>query len=242
MSWVDDLLKIYSGIYRNLIDVVEGASEEEILQLERMIGLPFPEDYRFFLAKFGKNDGGLLDKIPMFTDISSLTLCYEELLVEDPEDMPEKGWAIVGVGHAGVDLVINLESGVIHDSSYGDVGEFFSEGIPNLVFQEAFREYRIRSGSGYVKYSGSATSLVKSLGIVTISEINEVILSICDQYGVHDNGLSDQLRCYASGNGIFLASYTYWNGALWFMVWSEDLALAEKLSKKIGEVLGATRD
>jgi hypothetical protein len=73
-SWIDILLARIEGWSPGFAGKLEGASEAELAEFERALGRVLPSELRMFLARMGKQHGGLIGYGPELRfDIAALT-------------------------------------------------------------------------------------------------------------------------------------------------------------------------
>ncbi|AZZ92165.1 SMI1/KNR4 family protein [Hahella sp. KA22] len=235
MSWAHEIKEKYRCIDENLDNSVLGASDKEINELQDTVGKKLPEDYVSFLEVFGINDGGLLSSIPAFTDVKNLILTYEEI-DEFPEDFPEGDWMIVGAGHAGIDLAMNVSNGLVHYSSCGDIGQFYADSFKKLVCQKAYVKYEILSCAESVHISSSVKSVEECLKCYNKNETYKEISRMLREFGPPIDELCDQIRIVGEGENIkYFAEITEQGGLmLYFGGYG-----ADKAGQRYAKIIGA---
>ncbi|MDG9670414.1 SMI1/KNR4 family protein [Hahella sp. CR1] len=231
-DWIDRLVSLYSGVAPIL---TEGASKEDIEKLEAIVSYPLPLEYIQYLLKCGRWNGGILEYIPFLTDITNILLTYEEF-EEFPEDFPEGGWVIVGAGHAGIDLALNVSNGLVHYSSCGDIGQFYADSFKKLVCQKAYVKYEILSCAESVRISSSVKSVEECLKCYNKNETYKEISRMLREFGPPIDELCDQIRIVGEGENIkYFAEITEQGGLmLYFGGYG-----ADKAGQKYAKIIGA---
>ena len=241
MTWIEEIIKKYIHL-DNKLEKVQGASDEEIDNFEKMAGVCFPDSYKLFLQACGKNDGGLLDGIRAFTDIDNLVICYSELKDEIPDEFPEPDWFIIGVGYEGIDLIMNANSGVVHESSFGEVCEFYADSFVKLVNQEVFKKFTILQSNNTMIFSASAKSVFEKMWVSNRDQVYNILFSICSKYGVVIEELTDSIRIYGESENLFYACTIASDGGVIFMIGGDNYDVIKEFSNEISKSVGATKD
>jgi hypothetical protein len=143
-QWLVDLVDYVEHFDPDVREHLEGASPEEIAELERLSGLPLPDSYRAYLEAMGRSSGGILYDFKAHLDIGEVLELYRD---SDPSDRPE-GCLMIGRGIMGMFEELSLrpmpegEPQVVR-SDDDQIGPPIARSFPRLLLQQAFLRYEL---------------------------------------------------------------------------------------------------
>lgn len=234
MDWIETIINRYADNAADFLAGLKGAEAEKIKQFEQITGRTFPDQYVDYLLRCGSYDGGILGKLGAHTDIDNLLSAYEEL-DEFPEDFPSGDWVIIGSGHAGVDIIMNCRTGVIHDNFYDDGGDFFAESIAKLFEQQAFLKFCIMDSEDLLEFSLSAKQIEEELKITDQAGLLAYVSTKFECFASINDQLSDARKIISEGNGFSgYAELTAQNGVMFLVSGASGQEFISELKKDFG--------
>lgn len=202
MSWIEDLVKKYKVDADRLDLSMEGATKEEILRLQELAGKELPSDYLDYLASMGKCDGGILKHIPAHTDIVNLLSVYEEIS-EFPDDFPKGDWVLIGAGYNGVNLLLNVKTGIVNDHSYDDEGIYLADSFPVFVEQQVFLRFNVLIDLNFCEFSLSSKDVSEMLNIHSQNELLKFAEFKFRRYSSIIESISDSRKVLSKGKDFY---------------------------------------
>jgi hypothetical protein len=140
---MDQFLDYMSRFVPDFRSRIDGASGAEVAALEQAVARPLPESYRQFLARMGRNAGGISLGFETTTDILAVTRFHTRKRRPVPPDC-------VAIAVRGVDFDVCLhlppsggERVLASDGVL--VYVILAETLPKALFQYAFRNHEVRS-------------------------------------------------------------------------------------------------
>lgn len=212
---------------------IEGATAEELNQLERLAGRALPSDYRAFASLLGHNDGGLRIGGDSSTDVRELIAYYSDLHAEGSLDemIPDDGIVIAysGVGTPELCLDTSLPQGrVIYSQGRARLGSC-AESLSKLAFRAAFSNFRRKRS--VVSFIYEAASDAVSMDLVS---------SAARQLGFTAEWFSDGIcQCQSRGETLLLFQRIM-GRPVWLRMSSRDERELERLGRALQQQLGLT--
>ena len=107
-----------------IMRAADAPSEAEIVQAEQQIGVPFPDDYRQFLSRYG---GAMVGPYPIFglrpvevMDVDLWSVLDVTRHYRSQEVPGTDHWAIISMDHAGNPIGMDRDGVIwIHDHDFG---------------------------------------------------------------------------------------------------------------------------
>jgi hypothetical protein len=142
---MDELLKYLGRFVRKLPEIMQGASPAEIDAVERIVGRPLPRFYRDFLARLGRNAGGL--SLGYDTDTRAVDVLdfYEKEIVPQRQRLPPDCIAI-GVYGSPLDVCLECTSPDatrVLATEGALVCLVLAESLEKMLFQQVFENHEI---------------------------------------------------------------------------------------------------
>ncbi len=145
---VDQFLSYVSRFDPTFLGRIRGAEPAQMAALGRLAGLPLPASYAHFLARMGRDNGGINPTVDGTTDVAELIAYYETEVRGGATAVPA-GCVLIGVGAVSlpdVALDCNEEGEPPVVFTDGDeVAGRYADSLEKLLFQIAFGKYRLRT-------------------------------------------------------------------------------------------------
>lgn len=149
-QWMDDLVAYVEQYEPAFHERLEGASGEEVAELERLVGRPLPGNYRLFLERMGRDQGGLMDGYAATLSVDETLDHYRVCTERYPQDLPRDCVVIArGRTEDNDELSLRLnpnkpqaEPQVVW-TCHAEIAETVAKSLPRLLFQQAFLRYEM---------------------------------------------------------------------------------------------------
>jgi hypothetical protein len=142
VSWMSEFLDLATSYDPDFQMRIKGATNEQILELEKLVERPLPESYRTFLRKLGADDGGLSLAYLGSTAIDQILGSYRKMKAENELCIVPEGCIMIGTGDASAGDVCLYTDGfrepAVILSLDGEVLQRYSDSLPQLLFRTVF--------------------------------------------------------------------------------------------------------
>src|SRR6185295_16715563 len=142
---MEELLEYICRYRPQFREEIRGASEEEIAQLEQLVGHPLPHQYRRFLEVMGRNPGTFSYSNDDAMTVGDIIYYYKEIQrgeTKAPPDCVVIAWG----GAEYLEQQLSLEYGAPESarvlvSSSEHILELYAASFEKLLFRRAFIQY-----------------------------------------------------------------------------------------------------
>jgi hypothetical protein len=139
---IDSFLRFAASYDASFPAAIEGATEDEIRELEALVGLPLPSDYRHYLSAMGRADGGIDLACDGTTTIADLIGYYRERVVGAPYP-PPPGCVVIRIGDLGC---LCMEASGAHRVVWAvdhGIDRIFGASLTHVLHRQAFIKYEL---------------------------------------------------------------------------------------------------
>lgn len=177
---IDELFNYIAPYAPEFAGRARGASLSEIDCFEQLVRSPFPAQYREFLRRLGRNDGGLDPGRGSPTRITDLMEYYDELNRYSERDCLPGGMTVIAVG-GGPTFEVSIEQGLedppVYFTSGHTIKSLFCESFGKFLFQAAFDRFRTKKLPVSACYWGGEMSLNTARDILLSQGFSEAWFS-----------------------------------------------------------------
>jgi len=148
---MEELLEYISRYRPQFTREIRGATEEEIAQLEQLVGRPLPQQYRRFLESMGRDPGTFRFSSDDAMTVGDITYYYREQQRGETKAPP--GCVVIAWGGAEyLEQQLSLEHGPPESSRVlvsadEEIVELYAASFEKLLFRRAFIEYPVLLGT-----------------------------------------------------------------------------------------------
>ncbi|MCB9653383.1 MAG: SMI1/KNR4 family protein [Deltaproteobacteria bacterium] len=152
MRWLEHLFAHVDKIDRDFRFRVKGASDDEIEQVERAMGVPVPQVHQEYLRTMGRNDGGLFRSSRARTNVPAI-LELIECIKEENSTADFERFVPIAIGDAFEGWALVQKDGelpvVLIDHTRP--GAYVARSLPHLALYTAFG-WRIKAAAHQVRF------------------------------------------------------------------------------------------
>ncbi len=189
----------------DFVNRIQGASTQQINELERLAGRLLPESHRDFLAHMGEDDGGLNLTFDGTTKIGEILEYYRDEVITGNYPLPPNT-ILLGIGGVSISEI------VLDCSSPGDPPVMFTDGdetagvfagsLKALLYNTAFNKFRLAQFPFEAFYSCSYDDTGHT-------DLTKLMPDVAHECGLTTLWFSDQVSCCAekSDAGFSLTQY-----------------------------------
>jgi hypothetical protein len=149
---MEQFVEFASQLIPNYKQLIRGASSEEIMHFEQLVGFPLPQTYKEYLFQMGHNNGGVELICDGTTDLTDLIEFYEQEIVPGYDEAPPD-CIIIGIGGTIVEEISLqfapfLEPRMVF-SGGGIVNSLCAESFDKFIFRSVFIQEQHRTFSHF---------------------------------------------------------------------------------------------
>jgi hypothetical protein len=233
---MDELVNFVSRYQPDFPAAIQGASPEEMAELERLAGMALPSTYIDYLSRMGRDDGGFDVGGGSTTEIGIVIEYYVDSMKLQLETGPPNCLVIAVCGAGTFELSLEYQS-------EGEYPVLFTAGstikgrcadsLETLLFRHAFVRYRLRAWPRSAIYWGGDDDDDNSL---------KRAWDVARSLGFERQWYSDQTGFCGEGDGSAVAIERILDRPVWMRIAAQHSAEIERLGAAFASRCGMVFD
>jgi hypothetical protein len=236
---MDDFIRYISGFVPDFPQRIQGASPSEISRLQQLVGRPLPDFYQAFLARMGRNAGGLSLGFDTDTSILEVIDFYEKVIATKQKALPPHAIAIAVYGR-DFDVCLECPSPEVERVLATEgliVYAVLAESLRKLLFQMVFEKHELKhcpSRQSSIANNKEAQAHQATHG----RALREAARELAQELGFTPEWFSDAYTFCARQDGVLVFINQYDQQGLEVALGAEEPALVEEMSGLFRDHLG----
>jgi hypothetical protein len=155
---MEKFIEFASKFIPNYRQIIRGATLEDILRFEQLVGHPLPQIYKEYLIHMGQENGGVELICDGSTNIIDLIEFYEEEIVTG-YDAPPSHCIIIGIGGTIIEEIslqyIPIKESRVFFSGGGKIESLCAESFEKFLYRSVFTQVQYPLYPYFARLSGT---------------------------------------------------------------------------------------